>query len=170
MEHAMDANMNESRGAFPVDQPVEALLRDHNMVRQLSEAYLNGQSIEARLEAAEKIMLLVETHSRLEETVFYPAVRDVDASMIGHFEQEHQKVDDLLQSLKSGSMDDAQMDQMLRQLIDMTMRHIQEEETEFFPKLEQANMDMTPVGLQMQAFDANLVHMQAQASQQGARQ
>jgi len=58
---------------------------------------------------------------------------------------------------------------MLRQLIDMTMHHIQEEEGQFFPKLEQAGMDMTPIGLQMQAFEANLVHAQAQSSRQGAR-
>lgn len=165
----MEANMSEDRGAFPVDRPIEALLRDHNMVRHLAEAYRNGQSMEVQLEAAEKIRLLLEMHSRLEETVFYPAVRDIDASMIGHFEQEHQKTDDLLQALKSGEMDDAQMDQILRQLIDMTMHHMEEEENEFFPKLEQANMDMTPIGLQMQAFEANLVHAQAQASQQGAR-
>lgn len=166
----MEANMNETHGAFPVDRPVEALIRDHNMVRRLAEAYLNGHSIEVKLEAAEKILLLLETHSRLEETVFYPAVRDIDASMIGHFEQEHQKTDDLLHSLKSGSLEDTQMDQMMRQLLDMTMHHIEEEENEFFPKLEQANMDMTQIGLQMQAFEANIVHMQAQASQPGARQ
>lgn len=165
----MNVNINDRQGAFPVDRPVEALLRDHNLVRQLAEAYLNDQSIDARLEAAEKILLLLEMHSRLEETVFYPAVRNIDPSMIGHFEQEHQKADDLLQSLKDGSLDDAQMDQMLRQLIAMTMHHIQEEESEFFPKLEQANIDMTQIGLQMQAFEANLVHAQAQASQQGAR-
>jgi hemerythrin superfamily protein len=169
MEHAMESEMNENRGAFPVDRPVEALLRDHNMVRRLAEAYRNGQSVEVQLEAAEKILQLLEMHSRLEETVFYPAVRDIDASMISHFEQEHQKADDLLQSLKNDSLEDAQMDQMMRQLLDMTMHHIEEEENEFFPKLEQANMDMTPIGLQMQAFEANLVHMQAQASQQGAR-
>lgn len=66
-------------------------------------------------------------------------------------------------------MDEPRSAQMLQQLIDMTMHHIQEEENEFFPKLQQAQMDMTPIGLQMQAFEANLVHMQAQASQQGAR-
>jgi hemerythrin superfamily protein len=166
----MDTNMNENRGAFPVDRPVEALIRDHNMVRKLVESYRNTQSVEARKEAASQIVMLVEMHAKLEENAFYPAVRDLDASMIGHFEQEHQKIDDLLQSLNSMSMDDPQAEQMLRQLIDMVMQHVQEEENEFFPKLELANMDMTPIGLQMQAYEANLVHMKAQASQQGARQ
>jgi len=165
----MDTTMNENRGAFPVDRPVEALLRDHNTVRKLAESYLNSQSTEVKKEAASQILLLLETHSQLEESVFYPAVRSADSSMIGHFEQEHQKTDDLLQSLKSMSLDDPQAEQMLQQLIDMTMHHIQEEESEFFPKLEQANLDMAQIGLQMQAFEANLIHAQAQSGQQGAR-
>jgi len=166
----MDTDMNENTGAFPVDRPVEALMRDHNTVRKLADSYVNSQDTEVKMQAATQILQLLETHAKLEESVFYPAVRDVDASMVGHFEQEHQKADDLLESLKGMSMDDPQAEQMLRQLIDMTMHHIQEEESEFFPKLEQANMDMTPIGLQMQSFEANLVHAQAQVTQQGARQ
>lgn len=165
----MEPNIHQHRGAFPADQPIQALLRDHDMVRQLADAYRKGHSPAVKKEAASKIVTLLEIHSRLEESVFYPAVRNVDAAMIGHFEEEHQKTDDLIQSLKGMSMDEPRSEQMLQQLIDMTMHHIQEEENEFFPKLQQAQIDMTPIGLQMQAFEANLVHMQAQASQQGAR-
>jgi hypothetical protein len=46
------------------------------------------------------------------------------------------------------------------------MSHIDEEENDLFPRLRQSNVDMTDVGLQMQSFEANLVHMQAQASDQ----
>ncbi|SNS64811.1 Hemerythrin HHE cation binding domain-containing protein [Noviherbaspirillum humi] len=165
----MDANMHENRGAFPVDRPVEALLRDHNMVRKLVETYRNSQSLEVKQEAAPQILMLLDMHSKLEETVFYPAVRKLDPSLIGHFEEEHHKADDLVQSLQSMTMDDPQAEQMFQQLIDMTMHHIQEEENDFFPKLEQANLDMTEIGLQMQAFEANLVHMQAKASDQSMR-
>ncbi|HZW13423.1 MAG TPA: hemerythrin domain-containing protein [Noviherbaspirillum sp.] len=165
----MDIDTIENRGAFPVDRPVEALLRDHNTVRKLADAFSNSQDMEVKKQAAAQILQLLEVHSRLEETVFYPAVRNVDTAMVSHFEEEHQKADDLLQSLKAMPMDDPQAEQMLLQLIDMTMHHIEEEENEFFPTLEQASMDMAPIGMQMQAFEANLVHAQAQASQQGAR-
>jgi len=163
----MELGPNDNRGAFPVDRPTEALLRDHKMVRKLVEMYLNTDSMEVKMEAAPQILMLLEMHSQLEEGVFYPAVRSLDESMIGHFEQEHQKTDDLLQSLKTMSLDDPQAEQMMRQLIDMTMHHIEEEEQQFFPKLQQSGMDLTQVGMQMQAFEANLVHMQAQ---QAARQ
>jgi hypothetical protein len=38
-----------------------------------------------------------------------------------------------------------------------------------FPELKRAALDLTSIGLEMQAFEANLVHMQAQLSDQGAR-
>jgi hemerythrin superfamily protein len=151
-------------GAFPVDRPVEALIRDHNLVRQLADRYLNSDSMEVKKQSATQILQALHTHSRLEESVFYPGVRDVEPGMIRHFEEEHGKTDDLLATLQGMSMEDPRSDQMMRELIDMTMHHIQEEEEQFFPKLEQARMDMTPLGLQMAAFEANLIHMQAQAS------
>lgn len=159
----------ENRGAFPVDRPIEALLRDHNTLRKHAEVLANTQDPAVKKEATSQLLRLLEVHSRLEETVFYPAVRNVDPAIIGHFEEAHQKTDELLQSLKSMSMDDPQCEQMLRQLIGMTMHHIHEEEDEFFPKLEQSNIDMTPIGMQMQAFEASIVHAQAQAPQPAAR-
>jgi len=165
----MDTTMNEDRSSFPVDRPVEALVRDHNTVRKLVDAYRGSDSEATRINAAEQILMLLETHSLLEESVFYPAVRDIDASMIGHFEEEHQKTDELLAAIKRMSLDDPQALPMVEQVIDMSMHHIEEEENDFFPKLESSGMDMTPIGLQMQAFEANLVHMQAQASQQEVR-
>ncbi|HVL77140.1 MAG TPA: hemerythrin domain-containing protein [Noviherbaspirillum sp.] len=162
--------MNESKGAFPADKPVDALIHDHNTVRKLVDVYRNSDSMAAKISAAEQALMLLESHSLVEEQVFYPAVRDVDASMISHFEEEHHKTDDILASLKRMSLSDPQALPMFEQLVDMVLHHIEEEENQFFPKLEQARMDMTPIGLQMQAYEANLVHMQAQASdQQGAR-
>jgi hypothetical protein len=67
--------------------------------------------------------------------------------MIGHFEQEHLKADDLVATLMGMSMDEPQADRMMRDLINMTLHHIQEEEQDFFPKLEQAQLDMTAIGL-----------------------
>ena len=154
---------------FPADRPVEALLRDHELVRRLADAWLNDASAEARRQAGIQMLQALEMHSRLEESVFYPAVRDVDPSMIAHFEDEHHKTDDLLSALKRSAEGDPQRETLMRDLIDSTLRHIREEEDEFFPKLAQANIDLVPIGLQMQSFEANLVHMAAQASDQGTR-
>ena len=109
MDTDNDPNTNprpSSHEAFPVDRPVEALLRDHNLVRRLAEAYLNDTSMDARRQAATQMLQALEMHSRLEESVFYPAVRNVDAGLIAHFEEEHHKTDDTLNAIK-GMPDDA---------------------------------------------------------------
>jgi hemerythrin superfamily protein len=169
-EHAMDDPITpRSSEAFPVDHPVDALLQDHELVRRLADAYINDTSRDAKKQAAKQLVQALHTHSRLEESVFYPAVRQVEPGMIGHFEQEHLKADDLVATLMGMSLDEPHADRLLRDLITMTLQHIKEEEQDFFPKLEQAHLDMTPIGLQMQAFEANLVHMQAQARDKGAR-
>lgn len=155
-------------GAFPVDRPIEALVRDHNMVRTLADKYMNSDSQEVKKQAGKQILQALHMHSRLEESVFYPAVRCIDESLIGHFEQDHQKVDDLLATLDGMSLDDAHSDGLMRELLTAILSHIQEEENDLFPRIEGSGVDMTPVGLQMQAFEANMVHMQAQMSDQGA--
>lgn len=161
--------MNQERKSFSVDRPIEALITDHDMVRTLADAYFNSDSMLAKISAAEQILMLMETHSLLEESVFYPAVRDIDPSLIAHFEEAHQKTDELMAALKDMSLNDPQALPMVEEMLALHMQHIQEEENDFFPKLESANLDMTAIGLQMQAYEANLVHLQAQASQQNLR-
>lgn len=157
-----------TKGAFPVDRPIEALVRDHDMVRTLADRYLNSDSQEVKKQAGRQILQALHMHSRLEESVFYPAVRCIDESLVKHFEQDHQKVDDLLATLDGMSLDDAHSDTLMRELISAVMAHIQEEENDLFPRIEGSSVDMTPVGVQMAAFEANMVHMQAQMSDQGA--
>ena len=173
MDIENDPNSNSqpsTRGAFPVDRPVDALLRDHQLVRRLADAWTRDTSSAARNQAATQLLQALELHSRLEEGVFYPAVRQVDASLISHFEDEHHRAGDLLAAIKNMPETDPQREPMLRQLIDMVLQHIEQEEGEFFPKLQQAQLDMTPIGLQMASFEASLVHtMVIQDSRAGAR-
>src|SRR5437764_13873831 len=95
-----------SHEAFPVDKPVQALLRDHDMVRKLADTYRNSNSMEVKKQAATQLLQAIHMHSRLEESVFYPGVRRVEPNLIARFEEEHLEVDDLLATLQGMSMDD----------------------------------------------------------------
>lgn len=165
----MSKGKHEDPGSFPVDRPLDALRKDHALVRTLAEAYFNSDSEEVKLRSAEQILMLLETHSLLEEVAFYPAVRKTDPKMVAHFEDAHHKTDELLAELKKSGLRNAQSFVLFEQAVAMTMDHIREEEDEFFPLLEKAGMDMTELGLQMQAYEANLVHTQARASGPGMR-
>jgi hemerythrin superfamily protein len=151
------------------DDPIAALMRDHDMVRKLADKYLNSSDMEVKKQAATQLLQAIHTHSRIEESVFYPNVRCLDDNLIRHFEQDHLKVDDLLATLQGMAPDEPRAEPMMRELLTSLMSHIDEEENNLFPRLRQSNVDMADVGLQMQSFEANLIHMQAQASDQGSQ-
>jgi hemerythrin superfamily protein len=151
------------------DDPIAALVRDHDMVRKLADKYLNSSDMEVKKQAATQLLQAIHTHSRIEESVFYPNVRCLDDNLVRHFEQDHLKVDDLLATLQGMAPDEPRAEPMMRELLTSLMNHIDEEENDLFPRLRQSNVDMADIGLQMQALEANLIHMQAQASDQGSR-
>jgi hemerythrin superfamily protein len=158
-----------SHEALPVDNSVQALLRDHALVRKLADRYRNSSSMEVKKQAATQLLQAIHMHSRLEESVFYPGVRRVEPNLIARFEEEHLAVDDLLATLQGMSMDDPAAQPLVDEMLEAVLSHMDEEEKELFPQLQHAVIDMAPIGLEMEAFEANLVHMQAQISDQGVR-
>jgi hemerythrin superfamily protein len=151
------------------DDPIQALMRDHDTVRKLADKYLNSGDMEVKKQAATQLLQAIHNHSRIEESIFYPEVRSVDDNLIRHFEQDHLKVDDLLATLQGMTPDEPRAEPLMREMLNAVLSHIEEEENDLFPRLRQANLDMTDIGLQMQALEANLVHMQAQASDQAGK-
>lgn len=164
----IDPNEHRSQSGFPVDQPLEALKADHAFVKQLFERYTTTQDMNVKQEAGPRILELLEMHTSLEETVFYPAVHQIDASLVDHSEQEHQEAKQLIVQLKSMQVGSGQYDQMMVQLRDAIMQHVQSEEQKLFPEVQQSGMDMTQLGIQMQAYEASMVSTQARASDKRA--
>jgi len=149
--------------------PIQALTRDHDMVRKLADTYLNSSDTEVKKQSAIQLLQAIHTHSRLEESIFYPNVRCLDDNLVRHFEQDHLKVDDLLATLQGMQPDEPRAEPLMREMLNAVLSHIDEEEQQLFPRLQRSNVDMSDIGLQMQSFEANLIHMQAQASDQGTR-
>ncbi|MGZ3182637.1 MAG: hemerythrin domain-containing protein [Telluria sp.] len=146
----------------PINHPLDGLIHDHQLVRKLAAAYRGTSDPEVKKQAGLQLIQALHTHSRVEESVFYDHTRELDPAMVGHFEADHLKVDDLVATLRGMSLDEPHADKLMKELIDSVLKHIEQEEKEFFPKLERAQVDMAPIGLEMQAFEANLIHMQAQ--------
>jgi hemerythrin superfamily protein len=155
--------------AHSENDPIQALLRDHDMIRALADAYLNSRSAEVKKQAAAQLLQAIHTHSRLEESVFYPGVRKIEPNLVAHFEEDHLNVDDMLAALEDMRLDQPRTRKTMRAMIDAVLDHIREEEEEFFPLLKLANLDLSAIGLEMQVFEANLVHMQAQFGGRGIR-
>lgn len=152
----MDAEMRR-RGEFPVDQPMEVLKTDHQFVRTLFDRYFNASDVTQKREVGPHILLLLEMHASLEETVFYQRVRDVDPALVGRCEQEHEQARQLIDRLKIMDEGDPQAEQMFHQLADAIFRHIEAEEQQLFPKVQQAGLDLNAIGQEMLAAETRLI-------------
>lgn len=155
---------NQRSGGFPTDQPLQALEKDHDFVKQLFERYFGTQDRQVKQQAGPQILMLLEAHSSLEEATFYPAVRQADTSLVDECKDQHEQADQLIQRLKSMDASDPQCDILFQQLRDAILHHIEVEEQQLFPAVKQANLDLEAIGMQMAAFEANMVAKQAQAS------
>ncbi|RJF99278.1 hemerythrin domain-containing protein [Noviherbaspirillum saxi] len=151
-----DHNMQRAAGGFPVDRPVDALKADHSLIRQLFETYRNTQDLSQKKEIGPRILLLLEMHTSMEEGVFYPRVSDIAASLVDRCEADHQQAKQLMTRLGTMEEGDPQTEQLFRELADAMLRHIEFEEQQLFPRVQQSGLDMHAIGMDMRAFENSL--------------
>ncbi|HMI86945.1 MAG TPA: hemerythrin domain-containing protein [Polyangiaceae bacterium] len=101
-------------------------------------------------------------HMAIEQAIFYPAVREIDSEMVGESYQEHAVAELALKRLLETTADDSTFAPKVTTLKELILHHVEEEEDELFPAVEDAMDDeqLDTLGAQMErAFEA--------ASQQG---
>lgn len=163
MDRNNDQQHEQGQSGLNVHQPIDMLLRDHHMVRQLFERYTGSDDLNVKQEAGRQILMLLESHSKLEETVFYPRVHEIDPSLVDTAQKEHQQLDTMLEQLKGMNLNDPQCDQLFRQVGDMLLPHLDEEEQQLFPKVQQSRINMKMLGAEMMNFESSLASAQAKA-------
>jgi iron-sulfur cluster repair protein YtfE (RIC family) len=96
-------------------------------------------------------------HMAIEQTIFYPAVREIDAEIVGESYQEHAIAELALKRLVETTPDDATFHPKLTALKELIEHHVEEEEDELFPAVEEEmeNEQLDELGTRMsRAFDA----------------
>lgn len=167
---AEDTIEARNQGSFPLDDPTLGLEQDHRYVKELMQRYLETRDLQVKQQAGPQICIALEMHSALEETVFYPRVQEVDSALVDQCLDEHQEADQLIRQLRGLEPGEPDYDDLLQQLHDAIMAHIQEEESQLFPAVRDSGMDLRELALQMQAFESNLVSAQAMSSSQSKPQ
>jgi hemerythrin superfamily protein len=159
----MDATHAMEQDEFSRASSLEMLKRDHRRIRQLFDQYLNAPNTEGRKGAGTELIGVLETHSNLEEAVFYPVVRKLDPAQVDGNAQEHREVRQLIQEIKNIDMTHPQCEQLFRLLADTVLSHIDKEEQLLFPKVQQSGMDSAPLWIEMQAYLSTSVSTQAKS-------
>jgi hemerythrin superfamily protein len=119
---------------------LELLKQDHRKVKQLLATAKENQDKKQQKQLFKDIKTELETHTRIEETVFYPAMQEHDElkSMIFESIEEHRQVKNLLRELSRATPGTDKFCAKLKVLSDDIEHHAEEEEEgKLFPKVRE---------------------------------
>ena len=91
----------------------------------------------------------LKTHAQVEEEIFYPAVRKAlphEDALLNEAEVEHAGAKDLIAQIEDGSADDPMTCARFTVLAEYIEHHVKEGETEMFPKVRKAHMNLASLG------------------------
>ena len=158
---AQENPSQRAQGSFSLDDPTQALIQDHNYVRQLFQRYLSTSDMQVKQQAGPQICDALQMHTTLEEAVFYPRVQEIDAALVEKCQDDHQQADEILVQLQELQAGEAAYDDLMQQLHDAIIAHIELEEQELFPAVRNSAIDLQDLALRMQAYESNLISTQA---------
>ena len=117
---------------------LELLHEDHAKVKELFEEAEGTENQKEKKRIFEEINSELETHARIEETVFYPAMQKHQKlkDMVRESLEEHKQIKALLKQIHNLKSDSEKFDSKLQVLIEDVEHHAEEEEEgKMFPKI-----------------------------------
>ena len=124
---------------------------DHTHVLATFHKYRIESPPDKKHAIAETICLALEIHARLEEEIFYPAMRSVDPDLVDKSMPEHNDMRRLIAQLRQTRPQDQAFDTTLMELMREVMRHVADEETMLLPDAERVLGDrrLSEIGVEM---------------------
>ncbi|GAA0530942.1 hemerythrin [Saccharopolyspora subtropica] len=120
---------------------VDVLTTDHREVEQAFADYeRGGLSDEQRRSLADHIITELVRHSVAEEQYLYPAAREKlsDGDEVADKElREHAEAEEVMKQLEGMDVTDAEFDRLMGRLIRDIRHHVEEEERDLFPRLQE---------------------------------
>ena len=130
---------------------VKVLTEDHKKVTQLFKEYeklKEDGSAKEKSAIVQEICLELTVHARVEEEIFYPAVRESidETDLVDEADVEHASAKSLIAELETMKPGDDHYDAKVTVLGEYIDHHVQEEQDEMFPKAKKAKLDMAQLG------------------------
>ena len=133
---------------------IELLKSDHDKVDLLFQKVQSTEEGEHQ-ELFEKIKEELEVHTHLEETIFYPKIKEdkeLEELVLEGIEEHHQ-VKIFLREISELVDNSEKFEPKLKVLMEDVKHHVQEEEGQMFPKIEELfdAATLEELGLQLEA-------------------
>lgn len=132
------------RSSEPRGRDAIAYLKDeHSAIERDFKKFegLGPGAVKTRQKTADSIIERLSKHAEIEEQVLYPVARDRSSDLAGQIVQaleEHHVVKLTLAELTRTKPDDERFVAKMNVLIENVRHHVDEEETDFFPKIREA--------------------------------
>lgn len=141
--------------AKPVNA-VDLLIEDHEYVRKSFRQFEKVQEKadrETLRGIVEQVCQALKTHTKVEEEIFYPAVRRKidDPDLMFEAEIEHNSAKTLIRQLERMKPSDPRYGPTFTVLCEYVDHHAKEEEKEMFPRARRKKVDLQRLGKQIMA-------------------
>ncbi|MGZ8533454.1 MAG: hemerythrin domain-containing protein [Candidatus Binatia bacterium] len=132
----------------------QMLRQDHKKVNALFDKFEQGKAGDAKRRLAKQAMNELKVHAQVEEEIFYPAVKKaIEASeLVDEAEKEHQAAKSLISQLEKAGVQnigESDFDAKFTELMQAIQHHVEEEEGEMFPQVEDSELDLAALGARM---------------------
>ncbi len=134
--------------------PLQLLKKQHREVEGLFKKALKAEGASERKHLMQQIANDLELHTRIEEDIFYPAIREIEAKkaeeMVLEAYEEHHVVKLVLKELPGVDPADERFHAKMTVLKELVKHHVEEEEKEMFKLAKKIDDDeMERIGEQM---------------------
>ena len=132
----------------PFENAVDLLDADHKAVKAMFIEYNalceDGAPAPAKRALAEKICEALTVHARIEEEIFYPAVRQAigDDDLMDEALAEHAEAKELIAAIQGMKATSDNYDAMVKKLGKAIDEHVLEEREQIFLQAQQAPLDL----------------------------
>ena len=118
----------------------DLLKKQHKSVKALFKKVENTKDARRRRQLMDEITNELKIHTKIEEEIFYPAVREIGTSkaeeLVDESFEEHHVVDLVLAELPKVDPEDDRFAAKMTVLSELVQHHADEEEEEMFPMCE----------------------------------
>jgi hemerythrin superfamily protein len=128
------------------------LEEEHRAVEKLFEAFerADENDLERKATLVQRACELLTMHAIVEEEILYPAAKDAldkdDKDDVNEAYVEHFLVKTLIEKFTTMQAGDEGFDATFKVLTECVNHHVEEEESELFPELRKAKLDLVSMG------------------------
>ena len=156
---AMNSSQNMAHNAGQaMDNALVLLMNDHRQVETLFQQYENANANDSAL--VSQICLALDVHAQIEEEIFYPEGQGAieDSTLVSEALTEHASAKQLIAQIRQGMHQPERLNNLLMELRQQVMHHVQEEESELFPQVEASGLDLNDLGRRLSERKMALMH------------